>query len=560
MELMVKDLLGAKELDGARLLGGEKGLDCAIKGVTIIEAPDIVRFISGGEVLLTGLYAFRSCTTEEFQKYTEGLADKSVTAIIIKRGRAVEKVDEKIHFLTEFSNTRQIPLLEVPFEVSFRDVISFIMERLFNEEMTRLKFFKTTHDNFAAIALSCNSTETVIENILDVLEKLIRNPIALFNRHLSCIAAVEGAGRELCAVEECTAFEPGIYSDYTYFRQGGKRPRCIIRANIGFREDVYLAVTEKNQPFTTMDCIAAESAVGIIKFELAKQRAVEDLENKFQNDIMHNILNGKAYSAQELKKNTSLLGLSLHAGYKVIIFELCEEDNGRKDDLQARLEAVNLLKEAIIRNAGGRRVYNDFDKIAVIWEAGSQNPEDDRREIESLALKAQAYAARFDKKLRIKAGAGNTAQGISHLSKSCTEANEALKYADIAKEITGVKDSPVTFFSDLGIFKLLCQSGDTAGMLEYIPEGLKRLCQYKINQREELLVTLKTYLDKNQNLSKTAQALYIHYKTASYRIDKIGKITGLDFGSPNEVLAYRIGLVVYRMLETYNQEQDAGNV
>lgn len=556
MELMVKDLLGAKELDGARLLGGEKGLNRTIKGVTIIEAPDIVRFISGGEVLLTGLYAFRSCTTEEFQKYTEGLADKSVTAIIIKRGRVVENADEKIDFLTEFSNNRQIPLLEVPFEVSFRDIISFIMERLFNQEMTRLKFFKTTHDNFAAIALSCNSTETAIENILDVLEKLIRNPIALFNRHLSCIAATEGAGRELCAVEECAAFEPGIYTDYTYFKQEGRCPRCVIRVNIGFREDVYLAVTEKNQPFTTMDCIAAESAVGIIKFELARQHAVEDLENKFQNDIMHNILNGKAYSAQELKKNTSLLGLSLHASCKVIIFELCE-GNGRKDDLQARLEAVNLLREGIIRHAGGRKVYNNFDKIAVIWEAESQNHGDDRRDIEGLALKAQAYVDRYDKKLRIKGGAGNTAQGISRLSRSCKEANEALKYADIAKEITGMKDTLVTFFSDLGIFKLLCRSGDVSGMLEYVPEGLKRLCQYKINQREELLVTLKTYLDKNQNLSKTAQALYIHYKTASYRIEKIGKITGIDFASSNEVLAYRIGLVVYRMLETYNQDQDS---
>ena len=39
------------------------------------------------------------------------------------------------------------------------------------------------------------------------------------------------------------------------------------------------------------------------------------------------------------------------------------------------------------------------------------------------------------------------------------------------------------------------------------------------------------------------------YKTAVYRIEKIEKITGIDFDNANEVLAVRIGLVVYKMIE-----------
>ena len=50
-------------------------------------------------------------------------------------------------------------------------------------------------------------------------------------------------------------------------------------------------------------------------------------------------------------------------------------------------------------------------------------------------------------------------------------------------------------------------------------------------------------------LNKTAQALFIHYKTATYRIDKIGKMTGMDFKNPNEMLNVRIGLILYKMLE-----------
>ena len=87
-----------------------------------------------------------------------------------------------------------------------------------------------------------------------------------------------------------------------------------------------------------------------------------------------------------------------------------------------------------------------------------------------------------------------------------------------------------------------------------MPEGLQKLYNYKKPQREDLIVTLKTYLDRNQNLSKTAQDLYVHYKTAAYRIEKIAKITGIDFDNANEVLAVRIGLVVYKMIVNYNKD------
>ena len=78
MALYVKDLLKEEAINGARLISGEEGLDNEIKGVTIIEAPDIVKWINGGEVLLTGLYAFRSCTMEEFQSYIDELENNGL--------------------------------------------------------------------------------------------------------------------------------------------------------------------------------------------------------------------------------------------------------------------------------------------------------------------------------------------------------------------------------------------------------------------------------------------------------------------------------------------------
>lgn len=555
MAIYVKDLLMEEEMNGARLISGEEGLDNEIKGVTIIEAPDIVKWINGGEVLLTGLYAFRSCSMEDFKNYIDELVKKKISALILKRGKPVEGAEDKVEYLTQFSRKHTIPILEVPFEISFRDVMTRLMERLFNEEVTRLKYFKTTHDNFSALVLGSESIGVAIDQILDVLAKLIRNPVAAFNRQLDCIGASEGAERSLEIQKDAQSYEPGIYSNYEYLRQQiDNRQQYIVKVKLNLRERLYLVITEEEDSFDVMDAIATESAIWALQFELVRQYSVTELEKKFQNDIMHNILNGKIDSISELQKNTSLLGVPINGSFRVIVFGLKGEDRDKRD-FKSKISDTNLLSDAIACQMTNVKIYNDLDRIVVVKEVNKeQTQEEYRQEIREIVDKVQAYVSRQDKELQVKAGVGKVVEGVINLPDSFKEANEAFTFVDIAGEISEDGNSQVTLFSDLGIFKLLCQLDNPELLLEYVPEGLQKLYNYKKPQRDDLLITLKTYLDRNLNLSKTAQDLFVHYKTASYRIEKIAKITGVDFDNANEVLAFRIGLVVYKMIEKYNKD------
>lgn len=555
MAIYVKDLLMEEEMNGARLVSGEEGLDNEIKGVTIIEAPDIVKWINGGEVLLTGLYAFRSCSMEDFKNYIDELVKKKISALILKRGKPVEGAEDKVEYLIQFSRKHTIPILEVPFEISFRDVMSRLMERLFNEEVTRLKYFKTTHDNFSALVLGSESIGVAIDQILDVLAKLIRNPVAAFNRQLDCIGASEGAERSLEIQKDAQSYEPGVYSNYEYLRQQiENRQQYIVKVKLNLRERLYLVITEEEDSFDVMDAIATESAIWALQFELVRQYSVTELEKKFQNDIMHNILNGKIDSISELQKNTSLLGVPINGSFRVIVFGLKGEDRDKRD-FKSKISDTNLLSDAIACQMTNVKIYNDLDRIVVVKEVNKeQTQEEYRQEIREIVDKVQAYVSRQDKELQVKAGVGKVVEGVINLPDSFKEANEAFTFVDIAGEISEDGNSQVTLFSDLGIFKLLCQLDNPELLLEYVPEGLQKLYNYKKPQRDDLLITLKTYLDRNLNLSKTAQDLFVHYKTASYRIEKIAKITGVDFDNANEVLAFRIGLVVYKMIEKYNKD------
>lgn len=558
MGLNVEEMLNIDIFSGAKLLGGAAGLGNEIKGATIIEAPDIVKFISGGEVLLTRFYAFQFCTAEEFDSYFQELAQKKVSAIVIKRGNDVEHIEEKVKYILDFAEKYAVPVLEVAFELSFREILRPILERLFNEEVRRLKYFKTTHDNFTALAFSRGSGEDSIQKILDVLEKLIDNPVALFNQNMDYLAGTEGCKTEMAISDRAKEYQPKFYSNYTYLKQKviltkeacDEYEQFIVKWRVMYNRRVYLVITASVSPFGDMDDIAIENGVTALKQEMFRQHSVEELEEKFQNDIITQILNGNIHTRKELEREVKQLGIPLDSNYRVLLFKLWNEGAGTFEKLNEQFKFDSILRDAVVNEFEDVRVRNDVDQVIVIQQISQeQKQEDYRKELKNTVEKIQKRICQKNKNLKVRAGVGKEVEGVLKLSDSFKEARDSLEFINIFEKPNAEQSHHIVFFSDMGIFKLLCKADNPEELYEYIPESLQKLLHYKKQQRQELILTLNTYLDRNQNLTKTAQELFIHYKTAAYRIDRIVKITGIDMNNASEVLAVRIGLIVYRMIE-----------
>ena len=558
MGFTVKDMLGMEIFGEAVLLSGTEGLVNEILGATIIEAPDIVKFINGGEVLLTGFYAFQSCSIEEFNKYIDELSKKKVSAIAVKRKRNVEHIEEKLEIMLRYAKRHVVPVFEVSYELSFREMLKLIMERLFSEEVRRLKYFKTTHDNFTALSLSFNSMENGIQRILDVLEKLIGNPVALFNQNMDCLASTEEIGYRFRISEQAEAYQPQFYSNYTYLRQrvvlpGEDQKECeqyLVRLKVMYNRKMYLAITASRDSFGDMDDIAVENAVTALKQELFRQHSIEELEERFQNDSMNRILSGKLHTRQEIERDIKLLGIPMEADYRVLVMKLWNEGAGDFEKLNDGFHYVSILRDAVVREFGNIRIRDDVDKVVIIQQIRQgQKQEEYRRELKDAVDRIQKRIVKKNKSLKVLVGVGKEVAGVMNLAESFNEAGDSLEFIVILGEKSGDSASESMFGTDMGTFKLLCKLEDTQELYDYIPESLQKLFHYKKQQRQDLIMTLNTYLDRNQNLTKTAQELFIHYKTAAYRIDRITEITGIDFDNPSEVLAVRIGLIVHKMIE-----------
>lgn len=558
MGFTVREMLKTEIFGNAKLLGGTDGLENEIMGATIIEAPDIVKFINGGEVLLTGFYAFQSCSAEEFRGYIDELSKKKVSALAVKRGRNVEYIEEKIRILLSYAKEHAVPVLEVPFEVSFREILKLIMERLFNEEVRRLKYFKTTHDNFTALSLSFGSTENGIQRILDVLEKLIGNPAALFNQNMDCLAPAEKGMHKLVISEQAEEYLPRFYSNYHYLKQravlpGERKQYCeqyIVKFRVMYNRKMYLVITASKNPFSDLDDIAIENALTALRQEMFRQNSIEELEEKFQNDIMNNVLSGKLHSRQEIEREIKLLGIPIDSNYRVLVLKLWNESTGEFEKLNEKLQYVSILRDAVMKEFSDVRARNDVDKVTLIQQIKTgQKQEEYRRELKATVERIQKRILRGSKGLTVRVGVGKEVEGVLSIADSFKEAVDSLEFIGILGEKSEEHISPIMFFADMGIFKLLCKIDNADELSEYIPESLQKLLRYKKQQKNDLILTLNTYLDRNQNLTKTAQELFIHYKTAAYRMDRIVEITGIDFDNPNEILAVRIGLIVYKMAE-----------
>ena len=61
ISLTVRELLTSQELAETELIAGADGLDRPVRSVNVMEAPDIARWLRGGELLLAPKIGRASC-------------------------------------------------------------------------------------------------------------------------------------------------------------------------------------------------------------------------------------------------------------------------------------------------------------------------------------------------------------------------------------------------------------------------------------------------------------------------------------------------------------------
>jgi sugar diacid utilization regulator len=112
------------------------------------------------------------------------------------------------------------------------------------------------------------------------------------------------------------------------------------------------------------------------------------------------------------------------------------------------------------------------------------------------------------------------------------------------------KREQVINYERLGVYRLLAQVEDRAGLDAFAGRMLAPLVDYDRARGTPLLKTLEVYLQRHGNLRQSSRDLHIHLNTLHYRLRRIGEVTGLDLKDADARLDLLLALRVRALAES----------
>ena len=295
-------------------------------------------------------------------------------------------------------------------------------------------------------------------------------------------------------------------------------------------------------------CMELENATINLQDGFLSEFAQDEEKKTYQRDVIHNILNG-LLSSKEMTEAAAQLGMKESDTYRVVDFHTVTRNEQRKYTKE-QLHEVGVIEGELMHLLPDALIYRNMDQIVMIQQVDSNQTElEYQKEMEEIEEVIQQSILYRKKDTDFQIGIGKSVEGYQRLKESYHEASRAIKYIDIIRQVTGDKNKSVVHYSNLGFFQIFGEIDDVTELERYIPETLKKLYLYDDEHKGELITTLQMYLRNNQSIKKTAGAMFVHYRTISYRLEKIKQISGINFDDANEVLAVSNGLIIYKMLK-----------
>ena len=549
MAYTVRKLLESEQFPKMKLLCGEKGLDLEVKGIRIIEIEDMERYLTGGEILITSFQVYLSCNDREVEQHFEDLVKSDISGFIVKKRKEYDPTGRRLSLLEKHCKKYEIPLVEISEDFYYWEIIRHVMMQVFDKDTARLKYFKITHDSFNTFILKNNGSSNTASDIIKFLSIMIENPVVLYYGNLNCMVSTNSDNSKLILSDEIQPYKPNIITKFQYMKQmKGSCVQYVVKFAILSEVEIYITITEENRELTELDYMAIENAIINLQYGFLSEFAQDEVKKKYQRDLIHNILNG-LLSSKEMTEAAAQLGMKESHTYRVVDFHTITKNVQRKYTKE-QLHEVGVIEGELMHLLPDALIYRNMDQIVMIQQVDSNQTElEYQKEMEEVEDVIQRSILYRKKDTDFQIGIGKSVEGYQRLKESYYEASQAIKYIEIIRQVTGDKNKSVVHYSNLGFFQIFGEIDDVTELERYIPETLKKLYLYDDEHKGELITTLQMYLRNNQSIKKTADEMFVHYRTISYRLEKIKQISGINFDDANEVLAVSNGLIIYKMLK-----------
>lgn len=484
--MLLSELLDAPQL-GLRLLHAGADPDRPIGRLVTTDLLEPGNYLSGGELVLTGLVWRRSAADSEV--FVASVAGRGATTILAGKALLGAVPDD----LLEACRRHQVTLVEVPTEVAFADVTEYVAA-------------KGSADRSASLVRQRQLLSAIADGrSLDELTAGISTEIGRDCRVITSTGrhVVPGPGRldddavDAITKRFLTADRTPVVTDVGGARQYSLFP---VGSGLGNRLTAWLLVVEGNHEQWSRAQVEAVQELCAIA---ALDRVRRDEGSRALRPLIADALALIESGGPQAEVATRLRQAGVHPDRPMAVAVAELRDDGPAEVALTVLEDVALtVGPAVV--APGR----DGVLVALLpWSP----------ELPALLRRAFGRLSPGLTRSRLAVGlSGETA------TDALTGALEEARFAHLAALAGSTRVSVVT--SDEVASHVL--------LLATVPDDVRRTYTQRVLgpvlEHQHLIATLQEFLACSGSWSRTAEALHLHVNTVRYRIERVEQLTGRD--------------------------------
>ena len=466
-----------------KLVNPEVNLYKEITHVTIMESPDLYRWVTGGELVLTTWYAF-SNNPEYQEEYFRNLT-KKVSAVGIKTHRFIEEIPEKI---LKIANEENVPIFEVGYSVRFRELVTIVNSQIQNYQTNMLLEVEDFSNRL--IKLSLNSDN--IDSLIKLLSSDLNVNVFCMDHKMSLVAYINNDKKKKhiindnCDKTKCLFKEDNVES---YVKVENLHIfKCFSRNKM-----IGVLVIERDGKLQEKEKIMAQQTTYILAMKLWN---IYETEQKQQIKLWEKITLGQI-NTTEMVLMLKKFGLNINNENYLCLLKHSDDIFEWEPVLNKIFSNNFIIKEETytIMLCNSKEFSRQLNVLRQYTEEHNYN---------NLIIVTSAF------------------KDISQIKNRFAMAVNVLNILDNSN-LKGIR-----LMEDYLVYSLLKPKKNSPEYDYIMFNILKPLIEYDSEYKSNLLPTLYNAL-MCDSIDEAAKRLFIHVNTLRYRLNKIQQLVGKDF-------------------------------
>ncbi len=518
-----RELLTLPLLSESKLLAGEGGLVKTVRRINVMEVPDVIDWVQFGEFLMTTGYPFRD-QPGIFVDLIRDLAAKGVVALGIKTKRFLQEIPDEVIAL---ANQLQFPLIELPPQTVFSEVIHEVMELVLDSEFHQMVLLQERMQSITGVLIEGGE----VSEILAELERQTGNPLlfvdsvtGIWTSKTDALFTNEQSAQWLLESTQI-GWKAGVHQIHAL-----NRTMEVYVAQVNFQKDrrCSLVLFMYAQEISDLDRLTIDRTLPLLELELVNLEARKAVEFKYKDQFVQDWLFNRMESMADLRIRADGCGFGFdeHAQYCVML--IVSRDN--EPDLQGIRSQLKSWMEQYVYAIR-------FDQYVLLL----------------MTYKKETHSQIIaDLVQRITSHDSYICMGKVVSSEQLNDSlMEAIKIEQISRVCH--LEGTILRYEDLGIFPLLSVLPDSVEVRQFRERYVQPLIDVERSHNLNMIETLETYFECNQNMKRTATKLFTHYNTVVYRMDRIQSILGVDLAKTETQLNLYLALKMLQLEKSRRQ-------